>query len=205
WVPELGWNDPELRRVIKLMIPRIADIGVVSVLTIVTSNILSRLGTGAASAFDWGWRLMQIPETLIGTAMGIVIFPTLSALSSLGDVSGKRDAMSGAVRFIVIGTIPSAVGLILIGRPMISLLERGAFDASASALVYNTLQFFALGIVVHSVLEVIARSFYADKDTLTPLIAALGGFAVNLVAAVVFSNVLAVERMAVFNIAAMST
>lgn len=205
WKPEFGWNDPELRRIIKLMIPRIADIGVVSVLTIITSNILSRLGTGSASAFDWGWRLMQIPETLIGTAMGVVIFPTLAALSSLGDVAGKRDAMSGALRFILIGTIPSAIGLILIGRPMISLLERGAFDASASVLVYNTLQFFAIGIIVHSVLEVIARSFYADKDTLTPLIAALGGFTVNLVAAVVFSNVLLVERMAVFNIAAAST
>ena len=204
WKPELGWNDPELRRVIKLMIPRIADIGVVSVLTIVTSNILSRLGTGSASAFDWGWRLMQIPETLIGTAMGVVIFPTLAALSSLGDVAGKRQAMSGALRFILIGTIPSAIGLILIGRPMISLLERGAFDASASTLVYNTLQFFAFGIIVHSALEIIARSFYADKDTFTPLIAAVGGFTVNLVAAVVFSNVLAVERMAAFNLVAAS-
>jgi len=202
WTPRLGWNDPELRRIIRLMIPRIADLGVVSLLTIITTNILSRLGTGAASAFDWGWRLMQIPETLIGTAMGIVIFPTLSALSSLGDVSGKRDAMSGAVRFILISTIPSAIGLILIGRPMISLLERGAFDASASDLVYSTLQFFALGIVVHSVLEVIARSFYADKDTFTPLVAAIGGFLVNLVVAVVASNVLTVERHAIFNLLA---
>jgi len=205
WKPEWGWNDPELRRVIKLMIPRVADIGVISILAIVTTNILSRLGTGAASAFDWGWRLMQIPETLIGTAMGVVIFPTLAALSSLGDVAGKRDAMSGALRFILIGTIPSAIGLILIGRPMISLLERGAFDSSASALVYSTLQFFALGIIVHSALEIIARSFYADKDTFTPLLVAVGGFLVNLVAAVVFSNVLAVERMAVFNIAAVTT
>jgi putative peptidoglycan lipid II flippase len=204
WKPELGWNDPDLRHVIKLMIPRVADIGVVSALAIVTSNILSRLGTGAASAFDWGWRLMQIPETLIGTAMGVVIFPTLAALSSLGDVSGKRDAMSGALRFILIGTIPSAIGLILIGRPMISLLERGAFDASASALVYSTLQFFALGIIVHSALEIIARSFYADKDTFTPLLAAVGGFIVNLVAAITLSNVLAVERMAFFNLAAVT-
>src|SRR5690606_27083162 len=202
WTPRLGWNDPELRRIIRLMSPRIAALGVVSLLTILTTNILSRLGTGAASAFDWGWRLMQIPETLIGTAMGIVIFPTLSALSSLGDVSGKRDAMSGAVRFILISTIPSAIGLILIGRPMISLLERGAFDASASDLVYSTLQFFALGIVVHSVLEVIARSFYADKDTFTPLVAAIGGFLVNLVVAVVASNVLTVERHAIFNLLA---
>src|SRR5690606_40588627 len=128
WVPELGWNDPELRRVIKLMIPRIADIGVVSVLTIVTSNILSRLGEGATSAFDWGWRLMQIPETLIGTAMGVVIFPTLSALSSLGDENGKRGAMSGALRFIYIATIPSAIFLIVGGRTLISILEGNMFD-----------------------------------------------------------------------------
>ncbi len=199
WRPGLGWNDPHLRRIITLMIPRIADLGVVAVAAVVTANILSRLGTGAASAFDWGWRLMQIPETLIGTAMGVVIFPTLAALSSVGDVSGKRSAMSGALRFILIGTIPSAVGLIVLGRPLISLLERGAFDASASDLVYSTLQFFALGIVVHSVNEVVARSFYADKDTFTPLWTAIGGFIVYLVAAIVFSNVLYVERVSALN------
>ncbi len=71
--------------------------------------------------------------------------------------------------------------MILIGRPLISLLEGGAFDASAAALVYSTLQFFTLGLVVHSLLEVIARSFYADKDTITPFWAALGGAAINLV------------------------
>ena len=97
---------------------------------------------------------MQIPETLIGTAMGTVIFPTLAALSELNDEEGKRTAMSGALRFILIATIPSAIGLILIGRPLISLLEGGAFDASAAALVYSTLQFFTLGLVVHSLLEI---------------------------------------------------
>jgi putative peptidoglycan lipid II flippase len=158
-------------------------------------NIASRLGERSVSALSWGWRLMQIPETLIGTAMGIVIFPTLASLSEVGDENGKRTAMSGALRFILIATIPSAVGLILVGQPLISLLQRGAFDASASALVYSTLRFFALGLVVHSALEVVARSFYADKDTLTPLWAALGGAAINLVLSFVLSGVGQVERV----------
>ena len=61
------------------------------------NNIASRLSVGSVSALDWGWRLMQIPQTLIGTAMGIVIFPTLAALSEVRDLDGKRDAMSGAL------------------------------------------------------------------------------------------------------------
>ena len=50
---------------------------------------------------------MNIPETLIGSAMGFVVF-TLAALSELGDLEHKRRAMSGAVRFILIATIPAA-------------------------------------------------------------------------------------------------
>lgn len=193
WYPELGLRDPTLWRVIRLMLPRVAGLGVFWLNFLVMNNIASRLGERSVSALNWGWRLMQIPQTLIGTAMGTVIFPTLAILSELGDESGKRQAMSGALRFIMIASIPSSIGLILVGQPIVSLLERGAFDASASALVYSTLQFFALGLIVHSALEVVARSFYADKDTLTPLWAALGGAAINLVLSFVLSNVLQVE------------
>jgi len=169
WAPRLGWRDPALRRVIVLMIPRVAGLGVLTFNTLVFNNVASRMGSGAVSAFDWGYRLMNIPETLIGSAMGFVIFPTLAAFSELGAGDSKRHAMSGAVRFILIATIPAAAGLILIGKPMISLLERGAFDAEDSVLVYGALRFFALGLIFQSIHEVIARSFYADKDTLTPL------------------------------------
>lgn len=199
WRFELGLRNPHLWRVIRLMLPRIGGLGVFSLNFLVMNNIASRLGVGSVSALDWGWRLMQIPQTLLGTAMGIVIFPTLAALSELNDMSGKRDAMSGGLRFILITSIPSAIGLILLGRPLISLLERGAFDASASALVYSTLSMFTLGLIVHSALEVIARSFYADKDTLTPLYAALGGAAINFVAAFLLSDVRAVDASVLLN------
>ena len=202
WHLELGLTDPALWRVIRLMLPRVAGLGVFALNFLVMNNIASRLSVGSVSAFDWGWRLMQIPQTLIGTAMGIVIFPTLAALSEVQDLAGKRAAMSGALRFILISSIPSAIGLIVLGRPLISLLERGAFDAAASSLVYSTLSMFTLGLIVHSALEVIARSFYADKDTLTPLFAALGGAAINFALAFALSDVNAVDSRVFLNSAA---
>lgn len=201
WFAELGWRDPQLWQVVRLMLPRIVGLGVFQFNFLVMNNIASRLGVGAVSAFDWGWRLMQIPQTLIGTAMGIVIFPTLAGLSALGDERGKRLAMTGALRFILIASIPSAVGLWVVGRPLISLLEGGAFDASASMLVYSTLRAFMLGLIVHSMLEVVARSFYADKDTLTPLWAALIGALVNVVLSFVLSDVASADVNRVFLLA----
>lgn len=193
WSRSLGLHDPHLWRIVRLMIPRIGGLGVFSLNFIVMTNIASRLGPGSVAALDWGWRLMQIPQTLIGTAMGVVIFPTLAALSELGDLAGKRAAMNGALRFILVGTIPASVALIVSGRPLVSLLEGGAFDVSASSLVYSTLVCFSLGLIVHSVLEVVARSFYADKDTLTPFLAALAGAAVNLILSFGLSGVLTLD------------
>jgi putative peptidoglycan lipid II flippase len=199
WKPVLGLRDPALWRVIRLMLPRIGGLGVFHLNFIVMNNIASRLGAGSVSALDWGWKLMQIPETLIGSAMGIVIFPTLAALSERGDEHGKRDAMSGALRFILIATIPSSIALVVLGRPAITLLEGDAFDAAASSLVYSTLQLFALGLIVHSALEIVGRSFYADKDTLTPLWAAMGGAAINLTLSYVLSDVRQVESFYLSN------
>jgi putative peptidoglycan lipid II flippase len=200
WYPELGFNDPTVWRVIRLMLPRLAGLGVISFNMIFMNNLASRLGEGGAAAIDWGWKLMQIPETLLGSAMGIVIFPTLAALSEVQDETGKRNAMTNALRFILIATIPSSIGLLLIGRSMLKLLEGGAFDASATELVYLALSAFTLGLIVHSLLEIIARSFYADKDTYTPLWAALGGAAINFVMAATLSGVYTMENPPLSNV-----
>jgi putative peptidoglycan lipid II flippase len=200
WLPLFGLRDPELRRFLCLMLPRVIDAALFIFGGLLANNLASRLGEQAVSAFDWGWRLMQIPETLIGTAMATVIFPTLALLSQRGDVDGKRAAMSNSLRFILITTIPSAVILTVMGYPLVSLLERGEFTSESTALVYNALRFFAFGIVMHSILEVAARSFFADKDTFTPLLIAFGGAVVNLVTALLFSGLLAGQPVSAMNV-----
>jgi putative peptidoglycan lipid II flippase len=180
WRPYINPRDPDFLTVIRLMIPRAIGLALFNLNMVVAVRFATDIGEGAVSAFDWGWRLMQFPETLIGTAMGIVIFPTLAALSAAGDREGKRDAMSGALRFVLFSAIPAAVLLIVAGRPALRLLEGGAMDTASADLIFGVLIWFAPGVIVHSMVEIVARSFYADRDTVTPLWAALLTAGVNL-------------------------
>jgi putative peptidoglycan lipid II flippase len=177
WWPVLdlrGVRSLPVRRVFVLMVPRILDLFVFQFSLVLTTNLASRLGAGSVSALEWGWDAMQLPETIIGTAFGLVAFPTLAELAARHDLGRLRSTLAETVRSVVALTVPAAVGLILLGQPLLSFLyERGQFDAAAVDAVYATLRFFALGLVGHSVLELAARAFFAQQDTVTPLIVAV--------------------------------
>jgi putative peptidoglycan lipid II flippase len=178
WWPTL--IHPDLRALVTLMGPRMLGLGATYLSFVLPTFLGSRLSAGAISAYEYGWRLMQFPETIIGTALGITVFPTLAELANAGDRAGLRRTASWALRFVLALAIPAGVGLLILGRPLtVLLLQRGAFDAATTDRVYLALQFFALGLVFHSTLEVISRLFYAQRDMWTPLWAALAGLVVN--------------------------
>ncbi|MBX3081557.1 MAG: murein biosynthesis integral membrane protein MurJ [Anaerolineae bacterium] len=199
WLPILDWRDPSLREVIRLMIPRSIALGLANFNLLMAYNIASGLGEGSSAALNRGYSLMQLPETLIGTAMGIVIFPTLAALNAAGDHNGKRSALSGALRFILIAAIPAAVIMVLAGRPLVGILEGGQFDSGSAGRVFSVLQFWALGIVTHSALEIVARGFFADKDMITPLLASVVEAVINISLALLLAPRLGVGGLALAN------
>ena len=176
WWPVLdlrGIHSPPVRRVFVLMVPRILDLFVFQFSLVLATNLASRLGAGSVSALEWGWDAMQLPETIIGTAFGLVAFPTLAELAARHDIGRLRSTLAETLRSVVALTVPAAVGLILLGQPLLSFLyQRGQFDAAAVDAVYATLRFFALGLVGHATLELAARAFFAQQDTVTPLIVA---------------------------------
>jgi putative peptidoglycan lipid II flippase len=89
--------------------------------------------------------------------------------------------MSDTLRAILGLTVPAAVGLILLGRPLLQVLyQRGAFDAGATDAVFVAVRYYALGLVGHSCLEVAARAFFAQQDTITPLFIAAGSAVANI-------------------------
>ncbi|MFB0535147.1 MAG: murein biosynthesis integral membrane protein MurJ [Anaerolineae bacterium] len=181
WWPVLDLNTRAVRRVFILMGPRVLDLGVFHITLLATTNLASRLGAGSVSALEWGWDAMQLPETIIGTAFGLVTFPTLAELAARGDRSGLRSTLGETLRAVLALTIPAALGLILLGRPLLQLLyQRGAFDAAATDAVFVALRFYAIGLVGHACLELAARTFFAQEDTITPLLIAAGSAAVNI-------------------------
>jgi len=178
WRPTLRHSD--LRAVLTLMGPRALGLGVTYLNFVLPTFLGSWLAEGAISAYEYGWRLMQFPETIIGTAMGLTIFPTLVERANAGDWAGLRAKSSWALRLVLALAVPAAVGLLVLGRPLTALLfQRGEFDAGDTERVYWALRFLALGLVAHSALEVVSRTFYARRDMWTPFWAALGGLALN--------------------------
>ncbi|NLE45461.1 MAG: murein biosynthesis integral membrane protein MurJ [Chloroflexi bacterium] len=178
WRPTLRHSD--LRAVLALMGPRVMGLGATYLTFVLPTFFGSRLAAGAISSYEYAWRLMQFPETIIGTALGITVFPTLAELASSGERDGLRRTASWALRLLLALAVPAGVVLVLLGQPLTSLfLERGEFGADTTARVVWALQFLALGLVAHSALEVISRLFYAQRDMWTPFFAAVGGLIVN--------------------------
>lgn len=181
WRPVFGWRMRAVRQVLALMGPRVLDLGVWHLTLLATTNLASRLDAGSIAALEWGWGVMQFPETIIGTAFGLVALPTLADLAAQGDVPGLRRTLGETLRAVLALTVPATLGLILLGRPLLSLLyQRGAFDAAAGDAVYAALYWYALGLVGHSCLELVARAFFAQKDTVRPLIIAAVWSAISI-------------------------
>ena len=179
YTPTLGLEMPGLRRIGRLMVPRLVSLGLVELADVFFVRLGSRLPNGHLSAYFWSWRLMQLPETLFGTAVAQVFFPTLCELVSAGDWEGFRQRANGALRVILTLTVPSAVGLILLGRPVMSLIG-GAFDARAVDLVHAALVIMSVRLVGEAVMEIAARLFYAHQDTVTPMLTAGVGQSVSI-------------------------
>ncbi len=182
WRPVLGWSNPALHRVAVLMAPRVIDLLMARAsIDWLNANLGSGLGEGRVSALRYAYQLMNMPWTLIGTAIGIAIFPTMAALAAQKDIGAQRDALSGSLRAILLLTVPSAAGLLTLGRPIIQLLfEGGEFTVHSTELVYYALQFYVVALISQSLLEVVVRAFAAQQDTLTPLVVSFFTTALNV-------------------------
>lgn len=198
--PILGLRHPGVRQVTWLMGPRVLALGVVKLTFLVNTNLASRLGEGSVAALSYAWHVMQLPETLFATAVAIVIFPTLAEFAARDQTGALRSALADTLRMILVLTVPAAVGLIVLGRPLVALLfQRGAFDARSTEMVYFALQFYALALVGHAVLEIAARLFYAQKDTLTPLKVAVIAMLANVALSLTLIRVLSYGGLALAN------
>ncbi|MCL4868123.1 MAG: murein biosynthesis integral membrane protein MurJ [Anaerolineae bacterium] len=182
--PLLGLELAGVREIIRLMGPRMVTLGAVQTADLFLIRILSGLDEGSTSAYFYGYYLQQLPETLLGTAIAIVVFPTLAEMFNAGNREGLKQTATAALRIIWTLTVPAAAAMILLGQPAIRLvLERGAFDANSTLLVYRVLVFFSVRIVSEATLEIVARLFYAQHDTVTPMLIKLGWLFTHVVLA----------------------
>lgn len=205
WWPVLDPDDHALRRVAVLMLPRIADLGLFHLTVLVTTNLASQLATGSVSALEWGWDAMQLPETVIGTAFGLVAFPTLAELAAVGDRPGLCRTLVVSLRTVIALALPATIALLILGRPLLAMVyQRGAFGETDTAAVFTALRFYALGLTAHACLELAARAFFAQEDTITPLLIAAVFAGTNIALGIVLMRPLGAAGLALANSLAVS-
>ncbi len=175
-------RDPGVRRVLKLMSPRVLGLSFSQVNNFIILYLSGLITPESVPAARYAMTIMLMPQGILGQAMGIAAFPTMATLAAQAAWDEMRRIVSDSLRLLLFLALPAAVLLMLLGRPLITVLfQRGQFDAQNAELVAWALLFYAIGLVALAALEVVARSFYALGDTLTPVLA--GGVQIGMMAA----------------------
>ena len=172
YAPVLSLRDPGVRQVLRLMGPRVLGLSFSEINKFVILFLTGTMTLGTLPALNAAFRILIMPQGILGQALGIAAFPTLAALAARSAHREMRQILGDSLRLILFLGLPATVLLIMLAEPYITILfERGLFDAEATVLVTAALRFYAIGLIALTAIEVIARAFYAFSDTLTPVLA----------------------------------
>ena len=184
-----GLQNPEVRKVIFLMGPRLVGVAVVQLNFWVNIRLASDMVEGSVASLAYGFSLMIMAQAAIAQSVAIAAMPTFSAQHALGQKEEMRASLASSLRGILFMAIPASVGLILLREPLVSFLfQRGNFDGHDVQLTAWALLWYASGMIGHSVMEILTRAFYAQHDTKTPVIIGSIAMGLNVVFSILFSR-----------------
>lgn len=176
------WRHPGVRRILYLMVPVLLGFSMNQIGLFVQQNISSSLASGAITAVRWAQRIMQLPIGIFAITIAMAVFPTLTGQVARREMNLFKESFSLGLRTIFFITIPCAVGLAVLGQPVIRLLyQQGNFTAEHTAITAYTLSFFCLGLFAYGGIQLLNRVFYALQNTWTPVTIGASAMALNIV------------------------
>jgi putative peptidoglycan lipid II flippase len=180
-IPDLRLRDPGTRRIATLMAPATLGVAAVQVNVVVNSSFASLVSDGAISWLSYAFRLMQLPIGVFGVAVGTTALTHLARDAAAGDHAALQATLRRGLRMVLFLTIPSTIGLALLGVPIIRLIyQHGRFSSHATLETARALSGYAVGLVAYAAIKVIAPAFYALGRTRIPLIGSVTAVAANL-------------------------
>jgi putative peptidoglycan lipid II flippase len=172
------WHHPSVIQVARQMVPRAFNSAMLYFSIFVDRALILLLAVGAGqdavngsiTQYYQAFILVSLPLGIFGMAISTAAFPTLAENVTLGRMDRFRNIIQDTLRTILFMSLPSSVGLIVLGLPIIQvLLEHGAYSLDSALNTSVPLAFFAVGLIGLSSVEILTRSFYALRDTKTPV------------------------------------
>ena len=173
--------DPGLRRILRLMGPGTLAGAAVQINLLVNMVLATGQGTGAVSWLGYAFRVMYLPIGLFGVSIAAATLPVVSRHAAREEIDGIRDAVSRALRLMLVVNVPATVGLIALGAPVVQLIfERGSFTPEDTAATAAALLFYAPGLAGYSAVRIAVPCFYALGSSVTPTTISMAAVTLNI-------------------------
>ena len=175
--PRFDFADPALRQVLRLMGPAVIGAAAVQVNVMVNSIFASEITgpsgdviNGPVGWLSYAFRFMQLPLGLFGVAIASATLPTISRHAGLGQIAEFRETLSRSLGLVFLLTVPSAVGLIVLSRPIVGVIfQRGEFSANDTEQTALGLSFYCIGLAGYAAIKVLTPAFYALDSVRIPV------------------------------------
>ena len=180
--PILDFRDAGVREILRLMGPGTLGLAAVQINVVVNTSLASTQEQGAVSWLQYAFRLMYLPIGLFGVSIATAALPSISKQAAEDDRAGMRSTISAGLRMMLMLNVPATVGLAVLALPIVELLlEYRAFTPHDSVSTAAALMFYAPGLIGYSAVKIASPSFYALRDSRTPVVVSVASVALNLV------------------------
>ncbi|TAK95095.1 MAG: murein biosynthesis integral membrane protein MurJ [Verrucomicrobia bacterium] len=186
------WGDETVRRVVRQMIPGTIGVAAFQINVVIIQNLGLWLDTPehpVIAPFNYAVRLMELPQGVFGISLATFLLPTLAGLAADKNFGEFRATLRQGMSHLIVMNLLMTVLLVALAEPIIRLLfERGKFGPDATLRATLALQSLGPSLVAYSLVNVLARAFFALGDTKTPMKISIVCLALNLVAALALAH-----------------
>ncbi len=178
----LGFNDPGVRRILKLMAPAIFGVSVVQINLLVDTLFASFLTSGSVSWLYYSDRLVEFPLGIFGVAISTVILPSLSKNHAADDTEAFSRSLDWGLKLVLLVGLPATLGLAFLAEPLLStLFQYNEFGANDVRMTGRSLTAFSLGLLAFMLIKVLVPGFTSRQDAQTPVRFGIYSIIANLV------------------------
>lgn len=185
--PSFQFSDPAFRRVMRRWVPVLLTSSLFAINNQIAMLLASFLPDKSVSSLSYAIVFFQLPFGIFSASITTVLYPRMSRQVALKDNEGLNSSLSFGYRSMWVLLLPSAMGLILLGEPLIAVaLQRMEFVREDTILTARVLAAYSVGMPFIGLFNITQRALFASGETRKPFYAALAAVAVDITLSMIF-------------------